>query len=97
VFSLLADKDADAVSAALATHVHHWHIAPAPGLRAMPVDALQAAIAAAAPDRPVARYADVEQAIAGAAGAAEPGDCVLVFGSFMTVEVALRNRAMGSV
>jgi len=97
VFSLLADKDAVAVSGALATHVQHWHIAPAPGLRAMPVDALQAAIASAAPDRPVARYADVEQAIAGAASAAEPGDCVLVFGSFMTVEVALRNRTVGSV
>jgi dihydrofolate synthase / folylpolyglutamate synthase len=97
VFSLLADKDAVAVSGALATTVQHWHIAPAPGLRAMPVDALHAAIAAAAPDRPVASYADVEQAIAGAAGAAESGDCVLVFGSFMTVEVALRNLTVGSV
>jgi dihydrofolate synthase/folylpolyglutamate synthase len=97
VFSLLADKDAVAVSGALATTVRHWHIAPAPGLRAMPLDALHSAIAAAAPDRPVARYGDVEQAIAGAAGAAEPGDCVLVFGSFMTVEVALRNRTVGSV
>jgi dihydrofolate synthase/folylpolyglutamate synthase len=96
VFSLLADKDAVAVSGALATHVHHWHIAPAQGQRAMPVDALQAAIAAAS-DRPVARYADVEQAITGAASAAEPGDCVLVFGSFVTVEVALRNRTMASV
>jgi hypothetical protein len=29
--------------------------------------------------------------------AAEPDDCILVFGSFMTVEVALRNRTVGSV
>lgn len=97
VFSLLADKDAVAVSAALAAQVHQWHIAPAPGPRAMPVDALQAALAAAAPDRPVTRYAGVEQAIAGAAIAAVPNDCILVFGSFMTVEVALRNRTVASV
>ena len=97
VFSLLADKDAVAVSAALAAHVHVWHLAPAPGVRAMPMDALHAAITAVAPDRPVARYSNVEQAIAGAAGAAEPNDCILVFGSFMTVEVALRNRTVASV
>ncbi len=97
VFSLLADKDAVAVVAALAAQVQHWHLAPAPSARAMPLDQLQAAVATAASDRPVVHYADVEQAIAGAAAVAEPNDCILVFGSFMTVEVALRNPTVGSV
>lgn len=97
VFSLLADKDAFAVAAALATEVHHWHLAPAPGVRAMPIDELHAAVARAGADAAVGRYADVQQAIAGAAAIAEPNDCIVVFGSFMTVEVALRNPTVGSV
>lgn len=97
VCSLLADKDALGVSAALAGLIEQWHLAPAPSSRAMRIDDLEAAVAAAAPDRPVTRYLDVDAAVAGAAAAARPGDCILVFGSFTTVEVGLRNPLVAPV
>jgi dihydrofolate synthase/folylpolyglutamate synthase len=97
VFSLLSDKDVDAVAAALAAQIDQWHLAPAPSARAMPLDQLYAGVAAASPERSISRYADVDSAIAGAANAAEPNDCILVFGSFVTVEAGLRNPAVASV
>jgi dihydrofolate synthase/folylpolyglutamate synthase len=97
LFSLLSDKDADAITAALAAQIDHWHLAPAPSARAMPVDQLYAAVAGASPDRKISRYADLELAIAGAANAAKPDDCILVFGSFVTVEAGLRNAGVASV
>jgi len=97
VLSLLADKDAQAVAAALAALIDHWHLAPAPTARAMPVDQLDAAVSASSPECKISRYANVDLAINGAANASKPDDCVLVFGSFVTVEAGLRNPAVASV
>jgi dihydrofolate synthase/folylpolyglutamate synthase len=97
VFALLADKDAEGVARALAGHIGHWHLAPAPGARAMPLERLAAAVRAAAPRQPLTRYADVDEALAGAAALAAADDCILVVGSFMTVEAGLRNPLVASV
>jgi len=97
VFSLLEDKDAVAVSAALAPLVDHWHLAPAPAARAKPVADLCAAVLAASPQAQPRRYPDLDAAIAGAASVAAADDCILVFGSFTTVEAALRNPLVASV
>ncbi|KAA6187013.1 bifunctional tetrahydrofolate synthase/dihydrofolate synthase [Thiohalocapsa marina] len=91
VFSLLADKDAAAVVQALADQVAHWHLTLAPNIRAMSLEQLQGAADARAPGARSVCHADVERALAAAAAAAEPGDCVLVFGSFTMVEAALRS------
>ncbi|HBG95716.1 MAG TPA: hypothetical protein DDY14_10455 [Chromatiaceae bacterium] len=97
VLSLLADKDALAVTAALSHLIDDWHVAPAPGVRAMPVDQLHAAVNRSAPGRPIAGYADIEQAVAGATASATGDDCILVFGSFMAVKVGLRKTGLASV
>jgi dihydrofolate synthase/folylpolyglutamate synthase len=97
VFSLLADKDATAVIAAVAAQIAAWHLAPAPNARAMPITELQAALDATSPGAWSRSYDGVEQALAGAAAAAETGDCILVFGSFTLVEAALRNPLVAPV
>ncbi|MGB5832731.1 MAG: bifunctional tetrahydrofolate synthase/dihydrofolate synthase [Thiohalocapsa sp.] len=97
VFALLADKDAGAVTAALSARVDHWHLAPAPSARAMLVEDLYAAVAGVAQEHRIVSYSDVGQAMSGAAAIAKPNDCVLVFGSFMTVEAGLRNPLVASV
>ena len=86
VFAALADKDVAGVTAALASHIDHWHLA---GLdvegRAQDVDALAARV-----NLPGAtRHADVAAALEHVRSIAVAGDRVLVFGSFHTVEASL--------
>lgn len=97
VLSLLDDKDAVAISATLAGMVDQWHLAPAPGRRAMPVPQLQEAVLATTPAVPPRLYGDLDEAIAAVAALAAGEDSVLVFGSFLTVEAALRSPAIASV
>jgi dihydrofolate synthase/folylpolyglutamate synthase len=97
VFSLLSDKDAAGIVAELADQVDSWHLAPAPSLRGMAVDRLADAVSAVAPDRARTCYDDLESALDAAAGATSAGDCILVFGSFVSVEVALRKRSTAPV
>lgn len=90
VFAALGDKDAAGVVAALAGDIDGWFLA---GLaddnpRGLDVEAfaqrLQATAAAAG-----ARHATVPEALAAALAEAQPGDRILVFGSFHTVAAAL--------
>lgn len=97
VFSLLADKDAVGIVAVLAPLIDQWHLAEAPGDRATPLARLLEAVGSSAPARAPVTYASLGQACAGALDAARPGDCLLVFGSFVTVEAALRNPGFAPV
>lgn len=86
VYAALADKDVGGVTAALSPQVDHWHLA---GLdvegRAQGADALASRL-----NLPGAtRHLDVATALRHVQSIAEPGDRVLVFGSFHTVEAAL--------
>ncbi|TVQ89791.1 MAG: bifunctional tetrahydrofolate synthase/dihydrofolate synthase [Chromatiaceae bacterium] len=93
LFAPLADKDAVAISAALAPLIQQWHLAPAPGPRGLPGDALEAAVRVAVPAVAPLCYPDLQTGLAGAIAAAAADDLVLVFGSFVTVEAALRWRS----
>jgi folylpolyglutamate synthase/dihydropteroate synthase len=66
-------------------------------VRTKPVADLRDAVLAAAPGARPRLYQALDEAIAGAAGEAAADDCVLVFGSFMTVEAALRSPWVASV
>ncbi|MFT3896734.1 MAG: bifunctional tetrahydrofolate synthase/dihydrofolate synthase [Thermomonas sp.] len=91
VFAALADKDVAGIVAKLAACVDRWWIAGLEGAgpRGQGVDALAASLAGtAAAD--AARAADVAAALADARAQAQPGDRVLVFGSFHTAAAALR-------
>ena len=86
VYAALADKDVEGVTAALAPHIDHWHLA---GLdvegRAQDADALAARVRLPG----ATLNADVAMALHHVQSIAAPGDRVLVFGSFHTVETAL--------
>lgn len=97
VLSLLADKDAGAVIAPLAPLIQGWHFGLAASNRAMALDELTAALADSAPRVAYRRHPDLDQALAAAAAEAESDDLILVFGSFMTVEAALRSRIIPTV
>ena len=91
VYAALADKDAAGVVAALEAHVDGWHVAGLAdaGPRGQDVadfaTRLQGTAAAGA-----RRHVDVAAALAAALVEAGAGGRVLVFGSFHTVEQALR-------
>ncbi|PNS09599.1 bifunctional tetrahydrofolate synthase/dihydrofolate synthase [Solilutibacter silvestris] len=88
IYAALADKDAAGVTAPLAAHVDDWHLA---GLdvegRAQSAEALSTRV-----NLPGATlHGDVGDALRQVRGSAKAGDRVLVFGSFHTVEAALRS------
>ncbi|WP_411850047.1 bifunctional tetrahydrofolate synthase/dihydrofolate synthase [Stenotrophomonas sp. LGBM10] len=89
VFAALQDKDAAGVVEALATEVQAWHLAGLEGARAQSAEALQARLAGTvAADG--SRHPRVTDALQQALRDAQPGDRVLVFGSFHTAAQALQ-------
>lgn len=88
VYAALADKDAGAVVEALADEVGDWHLAGLGGARGQSAQQLrqrlQHSVAATA-----AGSDSVTEAVRQVLGAAQSGDRVLVFGSFLTVAEAL--------
>ncbi len=95
VAALLADKDVEAVAAALDPVVDRWFLAGLDGPRALAAADLARRIRAAAVRGPVAADPDVARALARAQRAADAGDRIVVFGSFHTVEAALRRLETG--
>jgi dihydrofolate synthase/folylpolyglutamate synthase len=90
VFSMLADKDVDGVVAAMRARVDAWEVAPLPGPRGARGDAMRARlVAAGVPAGAIRVHADVGAAYAAAAASASEADRIVVFGSFLTVAVAL--------
>lgn len=89
VYAALADKDAAAVTAALAPQVQQWHLAGLQaGTRSQTAQALAQRLPAALAGQ-VGLHGDVASAMQAALQQAGPGDRVLVFGSFHTVAEAL--------
>jgi dihydrofolate synthase/folylpolyglutamate synthase len=90
VYAALGDKDAAGVVAALADRIDGWHLA---GLEATGPRGQSAAAFAdrlrGTPAGSGATHTTVEDALAAARSTAEPGDRILVFGSFHTVAAAI--------
>lgn len=92
VFSMLADKDIDAVLAVVARanlSIKSWHIATLDNSRAMAVDALFDKVQSALPNAQIYRYDTMAQANQGVLDVSRAGDGVLVFGSFYTISESL--------
>lgn len=90
VFAALADKDVVGVAAAFDERIRHWYLAGLEdaGPRSQGADALAARLsgtAAAGGER----HLNVSQALQAAVAVSQPGDRVLVFGSFHTAAEAL--------
>ncbi len=89
VCGMLADKDVQAVVAALKPRVDRWHVVPLPGPRGASAEHLREALVAAGVDPQAVRTFDsVAQALAAAKEAAGEADRIVVFGSFLTVAAA---------
>jgi dihydrofolate synthase/folylpolyglutamate synthase len=93
VFAALADKDAPHMIGALLGVVDRWHLAGSTdyGARGQDVDALWRQVDALMSRTLSSRHANVTDALAVARAQAQPGDRILVFGSFHTAATALRQ------
>jgi dihydrofolate synthase/folylpolyglutamate synthase len=91
VLGVMRDKDAAAIARPVAPRVATWHLGQAPGERSLPAEALRACLAKAGIGPQLSAYLTLQAALDGAAAASAPGDAILVFGSFTTVEAALRR------
>jgi dihydrofolate synthase/folylpolyglutamate synthase len=93
VVGMLADKDADAVFAALHGAIDAWWTCTPDSPRARDAAALAAVLRAHAGAAPVSVQPDVNLALAEARSAAHEDDRILVFGSFYTVAAVLDHAA----
>ena len=93
VFGIMADKDIDAVIAALQPRVDHWLVANLPPPRGARASLLveRLAHAGVAVDA-IETHPDVSNAYASARGMATEADRIIVFGSFLTVAAALASK-----
>jgi len=90
VFGMLADKDIDAVIAAVRPRVDHWHVSTLPGPRgASAADLATRLRAAGVAERDVTAHRDVAAALDAARAEAGEADRIVAFGSFLTVAAAL--------
>lgn len=87
VCGILGDKDARGITAVLAADIDAWILVGLPGARAVGTQQLADALPAGA--HLLAQAADAAAGCRLARGHAEPGDRVVVFGSFLTVGPAL--------
>ncbi len=90
VLGMLADKDAAAAAAELSGDVAAWYCAGLGGSRGQSGAALADRIRATVAPAPVCAFTTVAEALSAALGAAGADDGVLVFGSFLTADAALR-------
>jgi len=91
VYGALSDKDVGGVISALGTRIDHWHLA---GLerdtpRGLPARVLAGQLALALPGARHDLHDNVRAALEAARAAAQPGECVLAFGSFFVAAAVL--------
>ncbi|MBT0960781.1 bifunctional tetrahydrofolate synthase/dihydrofolate synthase [Denitromonas iodatirespirans] len=89
VVGMMGDKAIEASLARIQDRVDHWLPASLPGPRGLSADALAARMSAAGIAVGEPRYASPADAYRAARAAAQDGDRILVFGSFLTVADAL--------
>ena len=100
VLGVLRDKAVGEILAPLISLFATWDLGQAEDRRALPVADLAAAVAAAGTKGAVCEPAStvthdsIAAALHAAKGRAQAGDCVVVFGSFTTVEGALRAAGL---
>ena len=95
VCGILGDKDVPGIMAALSADIDAWVLVALDGPRAMPTRDLAAHLPREA--HVLAHAPDVVAGCRAARDAANPGDRILVFGSFLTVGPALEHIAPNSL
>ncbi|TPG10148.1 bifunctional tetrahydrofolate synthase/dihydrofolate synthase [Rhodanobacter glycinis] len=94
VYGALADKDVAGVIGALGSRIAHWHLAGLDRVspRGLVVTALAAILRRTLPQAPFDAHDDVAAALAAARAAAQPGECILAFGSFFVAAAIVAER-----
>jgi len=90
VFGVLQDKDPRAIAEPLAGQVDAWYLGQSTDPRALPTADLRAELEGLAADQDLHGCGGITEALRIAVEKAWTGDCILAFGSFTTVEAALR-------
>jgi dihydrofolate synthase/folylpolyglutamate synthase len=94
VVGMLVDKDAQTALAAVSAQVDAWYLAALPGVRGQTAEALAENLRATADRHPLHCFADVSSAELAARGDAQPGDRLVVLGSFHTAAAVLQRRSV---
>ncbi|RKT47247.1 bifunctional tetrahydrofolate synthase/dihydrofolate synthase [Thiocapsa rosea] len=95
VLAVLEDKSPESIVGPLLPFVSHWYLAQSTDPRAMPVEVLSRRLDVILPAPAAVLLPDLDAALDAAQSASEPGDALLVVGSFTTVGVALRRLDPG--
>jgi dihydrofolate synthase / folylpolyglutamate synthase len=95
VLAVLEDKSPEAIVQPLLPFTNDWYLARSPDPRAMPVEVLSERLAGVLPAPPAAVMQELGAALDAAEAASDPGDGLLVVGSFTTVAAALRRLDPG--
>lgn len=90
VLAMLKDKDSNAVATALESVIDFWFLAGLDGNRGMSAETLAENMSPVVGEAGLACYDEVKDAYEAAMAAASAGDRILIFGSFHTVEAAMR-------
>lgn len=95
VLAVLEDKSPESIVGPLLPFVGDWYLAQSRDPRAMPVEVLSKRLEGALPAPAAVLLSDLDAALDAAEAASEPGDALLVVGSFTTVGAALRRLDPG--
>ena len=95
VLAVLEDKSPESIVGPLLPFVGDWFLAQSTDPRAMPVEVLSKRLDAVLPAPAAVLLSDLDAALDAAEAASEPGDALLVVGSFTTVGAALRRLDPG--
>ncbi|WP_438971184.1 bifunctional tetrahydrofolate synthase/dihydrofolate synthase [Methylophaga sp.] len=90
ILAMLKDKDSQAVAEALVNVIDFWYLAGLDGIRGLSAEALSETLAPIVGDKKVGCYTHVAEAYHAAMAAAATDDRILIFGSFHTVEAAMK-------
>jgi dihydrofolate synthase/folylpolyglutamate synthase len=91
VLGMFKDKAAEEVALALKGRFQHWYLGGLEGPRGQSAEALGQRLRRALPEAELTESPSVTAAYAKAMSEAEPGDRVVVFGSFQTVAAVLKG------
>ena len=94
VAGVLVDKPVTAIVQQLATCFDRWHVAGLGGERGAPSTVLTAVVREVVPGVPVVEHDDPVAAYSAALGAARSDDCIVIFGSFVTVGAIMEFLAV---
>ncbi|MCC6206643.1 MAG: bifunctional tetrahydrofolate synthase/dihydrofolate synthase [Gammaproteobacteria bacterium] len=97
ITAILGDKDIDGMISSLSGVVDAWYVGALAVERAAPVERLRDGIAVHAPGTAVSLCVDPAAALRSARSAAQPGDRIVVFGSFYTVGAVMRALGNGVI